>query len=274
MSRKVCHPESAQSHELDIVIVVKSGVGNFKRRNHFRRFYDVEFKLNERMNWSEKFKLVFTIGLPRYHIRPSDQNPVGRLNPGEFRDYRRYMKAMRDLVEEMKTHDDLLVGDFEDSYRNLSMKMQFYYTWAATFCRRSRPTFLFVDDDMPFSLKNLVTIIHSLNGSQRACLFHGVLAIGNMVRREVTGYRSRWSLMKTELPWPFYTPHFFGGYILVGFDQIEKLALAMLFTKPFAVDDAWLGLVAARMGLRLHFIDEVLTMDKIRSTHARFRKLH
>ena len=274
LSRKVCHPENIQSHELDIVIVVKSAVINLKRRNQFRQFYENELKLNERINGSERFGLIFAIGLPRYHISSSDQNPLEKLNPGEFRDYRSYMEAMRDLVEEMKTHDDLLVGDFEDSYRNLSKKMHFYYTWAATFCRLNRPTFLFVDDDMPFSLRNLVTAIHYLSGSQRACLLHGAVFKTNRVRRPVDGSLDKWSIAKTEVPWPVYTPHFSGYYIIVGFDQIEKLALAMLFTKPFSVDDAWLGLVAARMGLRLNPIEEILSRDHMLHAVKKFLQLH
>ena len=223
---------------------------------------------------SEKFELFFAIGLPRYHIRSRNHNAKERWNPGEFRNEESYKAAKRYLADEMEMNDDLLVGDFEDSYRNLSRKMQFFFTWAATFCRRSRPTFLFIDDDTPFSLKNLITAIHSLKGSQRSHLLHGVLANASVVQREVYRRPNKWSMLKVELPWPIYTPYLFGYYTLIGFDQIEKLALGMLFTRPFSVDDAWFGLVAARMGLRLHLIDEIITKDKILSTQTRFRKLH
>ena len=273
MSRKVCHPENAQSQELDIVIVVKSGVGNFKRRNRFRQFYENERKLIRSNIESERFEFIFAIGLPRYNNKTNEQDPDERANPGEFNDVESYNAAMRDLVEEMKIHDDLLVGDFEDSYRNLSMKMQFYYTWAATFCRGSRPTFLFVDDDVAFSLPNFVAAIHSFNVSQRAGFLHGSLTNGNSLLRSVNGTGCKWSILKTEVPWPWYTPYFSGYYNIVGFEQIEKLSLGMLFTKYISVDDAWLGLLAARMGLRLHLIDEIIQRSLMFSTHTRFPKL-
>ena len=126
---------------------------------------------------------------------------------------------------------------------------------------------------MPFSLKNIVTAIHSLSKSQRTCLLHGDLKSANPVVRQVNGPAYKWNIRKTEVPWPIYTPHHSGYFILVGFDHIEKLAFGMLFTEPFSVDDAWFGMMAARMGLRLHMIDEILTIGKNLSTHAKFPKL-
>ena len=124
MSRKVCHPENAQSHDLDIVIVVKSGVGNFKRRSQFRQFYEKnELKPNRSIIENERFELIFANGLPRYHNKANEQDPDERSNPGESYDVESYNAAMLGLDVEMIC--------WWDSFRNLSMKMQFDYTWAA-----------------------------------------------------------------------------------------------------------------------------------------------
>ncbi|VDN49417.1 unnamed protein product, partial [Dibothriocephalus latus] len=55
----------------------------------------------------------------------------------------------------MHNQDDLIVGDFEDTYFDMTLKMHHSFVWAATFCR-GRPGFLFIDDDFAFSENNLL----------------------------------------------------------------------------------------------------------------------
>ena len=233
ISTRVCHPKSLQSHNADLVVVVKSGVGNVKRRNMFRQFYASGTSIS-----GLNFALVFSIGIPRFRDKNNDQQQESDLNEGEYFSKETYEKAMMDLVEEMETHDDLVVGDFEDSYFNLSMKTQFSFIWAATFCRDSRPTLLFADDDVPFSLENIARVIQFLNVSQRESLLHGVLINRNNVTRHKMSYRRRWFMTKSEVPFPVYPPYLHGGYRLIGFQQLEQLTLGMLFTKRFLVEDA------------------------------------
>ncbi|VDM35674.1 unnamed protein product [Hydatigera taeniaeformis] len=54
----------------------------------------------------------------------------------------------------MRDHDDLLVGDYEDSYYNPSLKMFHTFQWASRFCRPYNPTFVFLDDDYAVNVNN------------------------------------------------------------------------------------------------------------------------
>ncbi|VDK25916.1 unnamed protein product [Taenia asiatica] len=62
----------------------------------------------------------------------------------------------------MREHDDLLVGDFEDSYHNLTLKLFHTFQWAARFCRPYKPTFAFLDDDHAVNTNKLVNFVRDL----------------------------------------------------------------------------------------------------------------
>ncbi|VDK50709.1 unnamed protein product [Dibothriocephalus latus] len=64
-------------------------------------------------------------------------------------------------------------------------------------------------------------------------------------------FTRKWALTKGEIPWPVHAPYSNGYFSLLGYDHVADLALAMFFTKPFHIDDAWLGLVMQRIDL--HF---------------------
>ncbi|VDN41254.1 unnamed protein product, partial [Dibothriocephalus latus] len=47
----------------------------------------------------------------------------------------RRAQILTQLDEEMRQYDDLVMGDFEETYLNLSLKMHLTFLWAAKFCR-------------------------------------------------------------------------------------------------------------------------------------------
>ncbi len=58
------------------------------------------------------------------------------------------------MADESGTHDDLLVGDFSDTYLNLTLKTVMGIEWAADLGRRDHPcVFLFTDDDVFVSIQ-------------------------------------------------------------------------------------------------------------------------
>ncbi|EUB55043.1 hypothetical protein EGR_10088 [Echinococcus granulosus] len=70
------------------------------------------------------------------------------------------------------------------------------------------------------------------------------------VRRFVPRGLNRWSVEKQEVPWAVYPTYMCGVFLLLGFPQLERLAIGMLFTQAFPLEDAYTGVVAARLGLR------------------------
>ncbi|VDL58892.1 unnamed protein product [Hymenolepis diminuta] len=69
--------------------------------------------------------------------------------------------------------------------------------------------------------------------------------------------------MKSEVPWPKYPTYGKGALLLASFEHVEHMALGMAFTKFFTIDDAWIGLVAAKLGISFHHINELLHWKNI-----------
>ncbi|CDS43348.1 beta 13 n galactosyltransferase [Echinococcus multilocularis] len=264
VSKSVCHPDHPASQDYDVVVVVKSGVTNFQRRENFRRIYRTKSADWGRLHLGQRIGIVFSVGL-----RVSEQNILHRggrtfrLNP----DRESANEILQRLEEELVNNDDLIVGEYEDNYFNLTMKMQYSYIWVATFCQRNRPIVLFLDDDGPFSDRDLAKALYKLSPEKKAYLFHGIMVLqGRVYRYDKRGF-DKWGVSKSEVPWPEYPPYPFGVYVLMSYSNVQRLALGMLFTKFYHIDDTWLGLTAARMSM--HFRNIHLLISKARLLRTR-----
>ncbi|KAL5970410.1 Lactosylceramide 13-N-acetyl-beta-D-glucosaminyltransferase [Taenia solium] len=267
ISQGVCHPENPQSHTFDIVVVVKSNVAGFKRREVFRRVYGGVVNANSHPILNMRIGLVFSLGVPRTQANSFFRrgslnfklNGSGseNLNPKSLR------QISKKLAEELATHDDMIVGDYEDTYYNLTMKTHHSYMWFSTFCRIAQPSVLFIDDDVPFSPQQLVQVLSSMSQEQRRTLFHGKVEKNAPVIRFGWKTYQKWALLKEEAPWPLYPPYLQGIYILAGFQHVERLALGMLFTRYIPIEDAWIGLVATKLNIPLNNIHEYMTRESM-----------
>lgn len=259
----MCHPQIPASHRYNIVVVVKSSIANFQQRQEFRRIYREYTNTNGRSLLGIRVGLVFSVGIPRrqknnifqrgrYLVQLTDSGG-NFLNPNDL-----HLIAVQ-FDEELSKFDDLVVGDYEDTYFNLTTKTHYSFTWASTFCRRRRPTILFIDDDVPFSVKYLARIVRSLPRQNRSTFLHGRIYTNTRVFRFEDGVSiPKWNVLKTEVPWPLYQTYIVGYYILASFEHVERLALAMLFTQKFPVEDAWIGVVAFRLELLMQPARELL----------------
>ncbi|BHF80176.1 hypothetical protein SprV_0702330000 [Sparganum proliferum] len=261
VSTSVCPPEGGSvdgpEHPHDLVVIVKSAVYNFEDRQTLRRLY--ANLRNASSEFQYRIGVVFVVGLPtssRGNLFQRDGFSVylpGRAGNSLVNNGRRPAQIWTRLQEEMRQHDDLIVGDFEDTYYNLSLKMQHTFVWAARFCHSGRPGFLFLDDDFAFNGTSLLAALARLPADWRR-----TVSISNTrwnsptVRPGDSPAFRKWALTKREIPWPMHAPHINGHFYMLGYDHVADLALAMFFTKRIPIDDVWLGLVMHRLGLHFH----------------------
>lgn len=247
-----------------MVIIVKSGISKFKERQEFRRLYKDYTNSQGQSILGLRVGLVFSVG----QLRAQEDNVYQR---GDFQVHldRKYSfedkeEIINQFEEERKHYKDLIVGDFEDTYFNLTMKTFHSFVWASTFCRKNRPIMLFLDDDIPVSLKYLVRVLRSQPRVELDNLLHGVFTNDTRVFRYDHGPRiPKWGVLKSELPWPFYHAYIMGYFILSSYTNVERLALGMFFTKQFPVEDAYIGLIAAKLNISLHHSRELLDWKSI-----------
>ncbi|KAL5970417.1 Beta-13-galactosyltransferase 5, partial [Taenia solium] len=94
-------------------------------------------------------------------------------------------------------------------------------------------------------------------------LYRGKVLFNISVRRFVPWGFNKWSVEKREVPWTEYPTYTCGAFLLVGFRQVERLAIGMLFTQAFPLEDAYTGVVAARMGLRPSSMYELVRPEDV-----------
>ena len=114
-----------------LVILVKSAIPNFERRDSIRRSWGRE----------EQFQ----------HIHTRTVFLLGFSNDKE---------AQQNVFQEDKKYQDLIQGDFIDVYFNNTIKTLMGFQWAFKFCDKS-DYYLFVDDDYYVSTKNLLLFLKS-----------------------------------------------------------------------------------------------------------------
>nr|VZI53993.1 unnamed protein product [Spirometra erinaceieuropaei] len=231
---------------------MKSAVYNFADRDRIRRAYDEETKRDSEF----RILMVFSVGLPRssggrlfqrdgFNISLPD-----RAGEAMEKMQTRRTEVLRNLAEEARVNGDLLLGDFEDTYYKLSLKLFHTFQWASHFClphftsQRRLPVFIFIDDDFAFNVGLLKAELRDLTDTQIRRVTWGFLHNHIKVRRVIPlKVKSKWLVSKSEVPWPYHAPFAAGQFYVVGADVLQEIAIAMYFTLQFPIDDAWLGLV-------------------------------
>nr|VZI26247.1 unnamed protein product [Spirometra erinaceieuropaei] len=157
-------------------------------------------------------------------------------------------EALRRVYEEADLYDDLIIGDYEDTYVNLTYKMITSLRWASAFCRGKADAFLFLDDDYRFSADNVLNYLDILAPREKARLLAGKLMSWRKVIRPFEDpSRNKWALSVDEVPWPDFPPYFSGASYLVGMDVISDLVIAAAYTRLLWVDDVFLGFVITKL---------------------------
>ncbi|VDK89266.1 unnamed protein product [Dibothriocephalus latus] len=259
VSSSICPPEVQNGDNYDLVVLVKSAVYNFEDRQKFRKLY--AHLRNDSVKYPYRVGIVFFMGLPssaRENVFERDGFKItldGRAGYALVNLTSRRAEILTRLEEEVRQYDDLVVGDFEDTYFNLSLKMHLTFLWAARYCCR-RPGFMFLDDDMAFNEKRLYTVLANLPFEwRRTVAIARTRRTSRTMRPSESSGDRKWALTKQEVPWPVHAPYANGYFYMLGYDHVADLALAMFFTKPILIDDVWLGLVMHKLGLQFQLPD-------------------
>ncbi|VDM26286.1 unnamed protein product, partial [Hydatigera taeniaeformis] len=253
---RVCAPLTATQATLgptdtsslpNVVIVYKSGVYNFEVRSKLRQLYRLHYP-------DINAYLIFSIGLPRtlpgnVFVRDGFNVTLTNRAGNKLIEHSRHpSKTTKMLAQEMREHDDLLVGDYEDSYYNLTLKLFHTFQWAARLCRPYKPIFVFLDDDYAVNINKLGTFVRGLTPQLQEDLNCGFEVMVNPVFRPNSVF-PQWAFSKREIPWPRHTPQYLGIFSMWSYRNVHDAALAMHFTKPMVIDDTWLGMLQYKLNI-------------------------
>ena len=117
-----------------IVYIVKSAISHFENRNAIRKTWGYEKRFSD-----VQIRTVFLLGSTDETQRDNMQNKI---------------------VRENEQFQDIVQGDFLDTYYNNTIKTLMGIRWAADFCSNSR-FYLFVDDDYYVSTRNILRFLRN-----------------------------------------------------------------------------------------------------------------
>nr|CDS26715.1 beta 13 n galactosyltransferase [Hymenolepis microstoma] len=251
--RTACSPHStpqtstSQLKTYDLVVIYKSTVFHFDDRERIRA---------ETKDLPPGVRVVFSVGQPRtdggghlYHMNggfelqlPERSGLVAELwvNRAE--------EARRRLLEEEVKYGDIIIGDFVDTYVNLTYKILTIHRWASAFCHGRTDVFLFMDDDYIFNVKNMLAYLKGFSRKELRQMLRGpMMTWRHVIRPKVDNRKNKWAITQQEVPWSRLPAYVAGAAMLIGADILDDMIISELYTRFLWVDDAYLGFVVAKL---------------------------
>lgn len=144
------------------------------------------------------------------------------------------------LLNEKRIFRDIVVGDFNDTYQNLTRKILMGLKWMSTFCGEA-DYILKVDEDIFVNIPRLVDVL-TQNPANMTGSIYGHLYRGGPVAR-----KGKWTVSENEYPMSQYPPYMSGNsYVISG-----AVAPRLLFTSqrlPYLpIEDAFITGILPRI---------------------------
>lgn len=229
--------KSCQRHpNLAVLAVVHSAIPNIRKRHIIRRSWG-------RLHANNTYNILVRFFLGKSNFEATN----------------------RKVIEESRRFGDIVVQDFMDSYRNLTLKSMSWMKWIVKNCPQPRYV-LKVDDDMMvdvFKFRKFIEKLDKENGT-RESIFCKLRA-----KEPVLRHRNKWYVSKTEFfnsTYPNYCPG-----IAVIFDRllIDKLNAASHHVPFFWIDDVYFtGLLRDFVGAKIVSISDKI--GNLKSKNAIF----
>ncbi|XP_072932297.1 beta-1,3-galactosyltransferase brn-like isoform X1 [Epargyreus clarus] len=227
---------------IDLVILVKSALEHVAQRRTIRLTYGRENDAPA----NRIVKILFFLGV---HKNP-DPSVVSAVEM------------------EKKQYSDIIQMDFQDNYYNMTIKTMMTFRWAYEHCSRA-DYYLFTDDDMYISVKNLLNYVETAiadvahDKAYENHLFAGYVFKSSPQRF----WTSKWRVSLEEYPWDRWPPYVTAGAYVLSNKSMKTIHVASAFVKHFRFDDIYLGIIAKKLGLELthcenfHFYKKMYTRE-------------
>ncbi|CAL1284286.1 unnamed protein product [Larinioides sclopetarius] len=207
------------SPKLFLLILVASAPENFEQRDIIRKTWaDIE-KKNPAIS-GLKTKTVFLIG----------------------RSSSRFLNAL--LKSENEAYNDILLGYYLDTYRNLTLKVVHGLKWASSHCQPSYT--MKTDDDCFVNVPLLLRFLWKQNPIETN-LYAGHVRWSSPVVRNPN---SKWYVSESDFQGSRFVPYVNGAGYVLSLDVLKKFVKFSGFVKLFPNEDAFVGTVLNMAGIR------------------------
>jgi hypothetical protein len=225
--------------DVTLLIVVKSALKHFDRRNAIRKSWGFEKRFSDVI-----IRRIFILG-----------NCVDRTDINDCQDL---------IDDEFNRYKDIVQADFEDTYYNNTIKTMVAFKWIVEHCSRAQ-FILFVDDDYYISIKNLLKFIRNPTNASPLIdsetdtnklnelkyqfdgrLYSGyVFSSSTPMRHKI----SKWFVSLQEYPYSYYPPYVTAGAFILSNVSLLDMYFASFYTKHFRFDDIYIGILAKKVSI-------------------------
>ena len=150
-------------------------------------------------------------------------------------------------VQEAGKFKDMIIGDFADTYRNITKKLMMAFKWASS---QKYEYLLKTDDDVYINIPSLIQWIISRPFPKKP-LYAGILYRADVVRDITHRHYVSWH----DLPQKRYPWYPKGALYVLSGEIVKQMVEIASRVKQITVDDAYVGLLASYLGvqpIRLH----------------------
>ncbi|KAJ7384940.1 Beta-1,3-galactosyltransferase 2 [Desmophyllum pertusum] len=147
------------------------------------------------------------------------------------------------VEQEASVFNDILLGEFQDSYKNLVIKTIMGLSWAS---RLNCTHVLKADDDVYIHIPRLITWLRQ--PSLPAGLYAGRVYPKVPVLRQTT---SKYFLDRESYPASYYPPYCAGPFYVLSQSILPALVNLTSFVKPILMEDAYIGMLTQTLGISL-----------------------
>ena len=205
--RFMCSDDDENNVSVHSIILVHSHPANKPQREAIRSTWG---KRAKRLVSDIQFRLVFVLGI-------SDRDSSN---------YKQYLRVQREAT----LYNDILLGEFDDTYQNLTLKSLFALQWVSDFCDSTQYS-VKTDDDTFLYTEPFRTL---MSFSRNTSLF-GALNVNAKVMRS-----GQWNVPHELYPDAHYPPYCTGCIYVLSTQIIADLLKAAEHTKVIPVEDVFI----------------------------------
>ena len=149
------------------------------------------------------------------------------------------------IREESQSEHDIILADFIDTYKNLTLKTLMGMRYASTYCPKARFV-MKTDDDMYINIKRLVKVLGE-RSTPTTRYVTGYSMYGNTPIRDKS---SKWYVSKDIYPEDHYPPFCSGtGYVMSG-DVATKIHDIATSVRFLHLEDVFVGMCLDQLAIR------------------------
>ncbi|KAH8379023.1 hypothetical protein KR009_002737 [Drosophila setifemur] len=170
------------------------------------------------------------------------------------------------IEKENNRFGDIVQGNFDDAYRNMTYKHVMALKWFNENCAHAQ-LLVKVDDDVYMNTPQLVKLLEDREHPGHELLKQPDLLLCRPVRRSRVKrtYRSKWRVTYKEYPYRFYPPYCPGMAIVYAPDVVRRLFEAAQKASYFWVDDVLVtGILAQETGIEITKLEYYLEKPAVR----------